>query len=196
MSHQLIQNILSLCFGSKAKHQVTSPVIMLLKIICLHRPLRCLGKMWLDLPFAQVSRSVEQNMHTTFSFPNSLSDPEELQASRVSKMLLSFLIWFDGYFWPNQQQQQNLRQFESILKSQRSRHIPAPFRLKIENFICSNSRVSVVVRPALKQNFMVTICSFPPSMTYKENWPYKISYDSYTVKNKQKKICVWTNVCW
>jgi hypothetical protein len=30
--------------------------------------------MRLDLPFAQVSRSVEQNVHTTFSFPNSLSE--------------------------------------------------------------------------------------------------------------------------
>jgi len=26
--------------------------------------------MWLDLPFAQVSRSVEQNVHTSFSYPN------------------------------------------------------------------------------------------------------------------------------
>jgi len=36
--------------------------------------------MWLDLPFAQVSRSVEQNVHTTFSFPNPLSESKELQS--------------------------------------------------------------------------------------------------------------------
>jgi len=50
------------------------------------------------LPFAQVSRSVEQNVHTTFSFPNSLSESEELQSWGCSKILLSFLMRFDGHF--------------------------------------------------------------------------------------------------
>jgi hypothetical protein len=30
----------------------------------------------LDLPLAQVSRSVDQNVHTNFSFPNPLSESE------------------------------------------------------------------------------------------------------------------------
>jgi hypothetical protein len=30
----------------------------------------------------------------------------------------------------------------------------------------------------LKQNFMTTLCSFPPSMTYKENWLYKTNYNT------------------
>jgi len=34
---------------------------------------------------------------------------------------------------------------------------------------CTNTSVSVADRPALKQNFMATLCSFLPSMTYKEN---------------------------
>jgi hypothetical protein len=34
--------------------------------------------MWLDLPFVQVSRSVEQNVHTAFSFPNPLSESDSL----------------------------------------------------------------------------------------------------------------------
>jgi len=34
--------------------------------------------MWLDIPFALVPRSVEQNMHITFSFPNPLSESKEL----------------------------------------------------------------------------------------------------------------------
>jgi hypothetical protein len=84
--------------GSQAKHQVSSPVIILLKNFCLHRPSQCLGKMWLDLPFAQVSRIVEQNMHTTFSFPNPLSESEELQTWGCSKILPSFLVLFDGLF--------------------------------------------------------------------------------------------------
>jgi hypothetical protein len=32
-------------------------------------------------------------------------------------------------------------------------------------------------------------------MTYKENWLYKLSYDTYTVEDKQTKLCVWTDVC-
>jgi len=37
---------------------------------------------------------------------------------------------------------------------------------------------------------MATIFSFPPSMTYKGNSLYKISYDSYTVEDKHTKIGV------
>jgi len=45
-----------------------------------HQSRSCLGKMWLDLPFAQVSKIVEQNLHTTFYLPNPLSESEELQS--------------------------------------------------------------------------------------------------------------------
>ena len=52
------------------------------------------------------------------------------------KILLSFLMRFDGHFWPNYQQQQWLPQFESILDGHLSRrHLPAPFRLEIETTI-------------------------------------------------------------
>ena len=89
--------------------------------------------MWLNFPFAQVSRSVEQNVHTTFSFPNPLSESEEIQSWGCSKILLSFLVGFDGHLWPNQQQQQCLPQFKSILDGHLSPHLPAPFCLEIEN---------------------------------------------------------------
>jgi hypothetical protein len=46
----------------------------------------------------QVSRSVEQNVHTTFSFPHPLSESEDLQSWGCSKILLSFLMRFDGHF--------------------------------------------------------------------------------------------------
>jgi hypothetical protein len=62
--------------------------------------------------------------------------------------------------------------------------------------LCTNTSVSVADRPALKQNFMATLCSFPPSMTYKENWLYKTSYNSYTVKDKQMKFGVCTDNGW
>ena len=41
---------------------------------------------------------------------------------------------FDGHFWPNEQQQQCLPQFKSILDNHLSRQfLPAPFFLEIEN---------------------------------------------------------------
>jgi len=55
--------------------------------------------MWIDLLFAQVSRSVERNMHTTFSFQNPLSESKELLTWGSSKILLTFLMRFDGHFW-------------------------------------------------------------------------------------------------
>jgi hypothetical protein len=72
-------------------------------------------------------------VHTTFSFQNPLSKSEEIQSLGCSKILLSFLRRFDGYFWSNQQQEQCLPQFESILDGHLSRHLPAPFCLEIEN---------------------------------------------------------------
>jgi len=84
--------------------------------------------MWLDLPFAQVSRSVEQNVHTLF--PKSSFISEELQSWGCSKILLSFLMRF-GHFLLNQQQQQCLPQFESILDGHLSHLLPAAFRLEI-----------------------------------------------------------------
>jgi hypothetical protein len=44
----------------------------------------------------------------------------------------------------------------------------------------------------LKQTFLTNRCSFPPSMSYKENWLYKTSYNS----NISKRICVWTHMFW
>ena len=46
--------------GSTAKHQISSPVIILLKkILSVSAIAICLGKMWLLLSFARASRSVE-----------------------------------------------------------------------------------------------------------------------------------------
>jgi len=79
-----------------------------------------------------------------------------------------------------------LHQLESILDDQISRHLlPSPSRLEIvdttfDRFtsFCTNTGVPVADRPALKQNFKANPCSFPPSVTYKENRLYKTSYNS------------------
>ena len=64
------------------------------------------------------------------------------------------------------------------------------FKTSFPQAFCTNTSVSDAERPALKQNVMVTLCSFPPFMTYKENWLYKTSYNSYTVEDKQTKLGV------
>jgi hypothetical protein len=62
---------------SQAKHQVSSPVIILFKKFLSASAIAIIsGQDVTHLPFAQVSRSVEQNGHTTFSFPNYFSESE------------------------------------------------------------------------------------------------------------------------
>jgi len=46
--------------------------------VCIGHRDNVLARRDSDLPFAQVSRSVEQNVHTIFPFPNPLSESEEL----------------------------------------------------------------------------------------------------------------------
>ena len=48
-------------------------------------------------------------------FPNPFSESEDWQSWGCSKILLSFLMRFEGHFWPNQQQQQCLPQFKPVL---------------------------------------------------------------------------------
>jgi len=92
---------------------------------------------WQDVTRSSLCSGVKEcgkNVHTTFSFPKPLSESEELQTWDCSKILVSFLMWFDGHFWPDQQQEQCLLLFDSILDGHLSRHyLPAPFRLEIEN---------------------------------------------------------------
>jgi len=86
-------------------------------------------------------------MHTTFSFPNRLSESEEPKSWGFSKILLTFLMRFDGHFLPNQQQQKCLPQFKSILDGHLSRHLPASFisisRIPPKNFWSVQSHIPI-----------------------------------------------------
>jgi len=77
-----------------------------------------------------VSSSVEQNVHTTFSFPDPLSEPEEcVEASAVilDAIRRSFLTK------PATAAMFTSVQFEPILDDDDSRHLlPAPFRLELK----------------------------------------------------------------
>jgi hypothetical protein len=134
MSHQPIQKSVALFRG----HRQTPGIISRNNSVKNFLSALAITIMsWQDVTrfsFDQVSRNVEENVHTTFSLPNPLSESEELQPWGCSKILLSFLIRFDANFWLNQQQQQRLPQFKSMLDGHLSRHLlPAPFFLKIEN---------------------------------------------------------------
>ena len=136
----------------------------------------------------------------------SLSESKEVESWGCLEILLSFLMWFYGHFWPN-----NTPTFTSVrvdfgwplLSSFSTSSFPSQNReYNLETFdwftasflwsFCTNASVSVADRLALKQNFMATLCSFLPSMMYKENWLCKASYNLYTVKDyKQNTVCEW-----
>ena len=144
-----------------------------------------------------------------FLFPRSSF---RIQRTTVLGMFKDFAILLDAigrHSWPNQQQQQCLPQFESVLdgtslliftsslQSRNREYHPKKFdqlKASFARALYTNTSVSVAGRPALKQIFIATLCSFPPSMMYKENWLYKTSNNSYTVEDKQTKFGVWTDI--
>ena len=85
--------------GSLVKHQVSSPVIILLKKILSALAIMIMSWQFvIRSSFCSSVKGVEQNVHTTFSFPNPLSESEELQSWGCSKILLSFLMRFNSHF--------------------------------------------------------------------------------------------------
>ena len=92
---------------------------------------------WQDVTQSSLSSGVKKcgiKRAHNFLFPKSSFRIRRTTVLGCSRILLSFLMRFDGHFWPNQQQQPCISQFESILDRHLSRrHLPAPFHLKIEN---------------------------------------------------------------
>jgi hypothetical protein len=148
--------------------------------------------MQLDLPFAQVSRSVAQTGHTTFSFTNPLSESEEL----VLGMFKDSAIILDAIRWSFLTKSATAAMFTSVRvdlgrpsfspsstssfpSRNREYHLNTfdRFKASLPQAYCTNTSVSIADRPTLKQNFMATLCLFPPSTTYEENWLYKTSYN-------------------
>ena len=85
--------------GSRTKHQVSSPTIIFVKKKFLSASAIAIMS-WQDMTQSSLCSGVkecEQNVHITFSFPNPLSESEELQSWGCSKNLLSFLNQFDGH---------------------------------------------------------------------------------------------------
>ena len=61
----------------------------------------------------------------------------------------------------------------------------------IQNKPHTNTSVSVSDRPALKHNFMSTLCLFPPSMAYKKTeFTRQVITRTMSKINKRNLVCV------
>jgi len=91
---------------------------------------------WQDMTRSSLCAGVKEcgtKVAHNFLFPKSSFRIRRTTVWGCSKILLLFLMRFYGHFLPNQQQQQCLPQFESILDGHLSHHLlPAPFLLEIQ----------------------------------------------------------------
>jgi len=167
--------------------------------------------MWLDLPFAHVSRSVKQNVHTFFPFPNPLSESEEVQSWGCSEILLSFLMRFDGLFLTKSA---TATMCTSVrvdfgrppLSSSSTSSFPSRNReCHLKNLIGSQSHSHKPLAPI--QMFLSHIDRLWNRILWQlsvhcrhlwriKNGLYETSYNSYTVEDKQTNLGVWTDVGW
>ena len=64
------------------------------------------------------------------------------------------------------------------------------FKASFSQAFCTNISVSVSDRPALKQDVMSTLCSFPPSMTYKKtDFTRQVITRTLLKINKRNSVC-------
>jgi hypothetical protein len=165
---------------------------------------------WQDLTQSSLCSGIKEcgtKRAHNFLFPKSSF---RIQRTTVLGMFKDYAIILDAIQWSFLTKSATAAMFTSVrvnfgqppLSSSSTSSLPSwnwEYQLKtFDRFraFCTNTSVSVADRPALKQNFMATLCSFPPFVMYKENWLYKTSYNSYTVKDKQMKLGVWMNVGW
>jgi len=127
-----------LCFGvtGKTPDLISCNNFVKKNFVCIGQCDKCLGKIWLDLTFAWVSRIVETKCAHNFVFTKSsfrIWRTTVFGMFKDSAFILD-VIWRS--FGANQQQQQCLPQLESILDSHLACHLlRAPFHLKIKNAI-------------------------------------------------------------
>jgi len=199
--------------GSQAKHQVSSPVIILLKKFLSASAIVIIS--WQDVTLSSLCAGVRvcgtKCSHNLLSpkssfriwrttvlgmFKDSAIILDAIQRSFLTKSATAAMftsVWVNfGRPTPSSSSTSSLlsRNWEYHLKTFDR------FRASFPYAFSTNTSVSVADRLALKQNLMVTLCSFLPSVMYKENWLYKTSYNSYTVEDKHTKLGVWTDIGW
>jgi hypothetical protein len=164
--------------------------------------------MWLDLPFAQVSRSMKHNVHTTFFFPNPLTVSEELHT--VLGMFKDSAIILDSIRWSYlTKSAATAAMFTSVqvdfgrpsLSSSSTRSLSSRnqeyhlktfdrFRASFPLAFWTNTSISVADRPALKQNFMETLCSFRhPWRIKKTDFTRQVITRTLSKINKLNSVC-------
>jgi len=144
--------------------------------------------MWLDLPFAQVSRSVNKTCTQLSLSQIHFQNPKKYSLGDVQRFCYhswcASTVIFDQisnnsnvYLSPSRFWTATSLIFYQLHSVSKSRILPKnvwTVQSLIPISLLHQTSVSVADRPALKQNFMATLCSFPSSMTYKENRLYKL----------------------
>ena len=94
MSHQPIQNSVALFRGHRQIPGLISCNNFVKKnFVCIGHRDKVLARCDSIFPLLRCQRSVEQNVHTTFSFQNPLSESEELQSWGCSAIILDAIWW-------------------------------------------------------------------------------------------------------
>jgi len=197
--------------GSQAKHQVSSPIIILFKknFVCIgHRDnvlarcdsifplLRCQG-VWnktctqLSLPqiLFQNPKNYSLGDFQRFCF-HSWCDSTVIfdQTNNSSNVYLSSSRFWTATSLVIFYQLPSVSKSRIALRNIWSVQTRLPITL-LHQYWCFCSRFT-----GFETECYDNVCSFPPSMTHKENWLYKTSYNSYIVKDKQTKLSVWTYI--
>jgi len=171
--------------GSQAQHQFSSPVVIFLKKFVSASANAIIY--WQDVTRYSLCSGVKQcrtNRAHNFLFPKSSFRIRKTTALGMFKDSAIIFYAIRGHFLTKSA---TAEMFTSVrgdfgrppLSSSSTRSLPSRnreyhiktfdrFTVSFPQAFCTNTSVSVADRPALKQNFMATLCSFPPSMTYKE----------------------------
>ena len=172
--------------GSQAKHQVSSLVIILIKKFLSASAIAIMS--WQGVIRPSLCTSVKdcgkkpaQNFLFTKSF-------FRIRRTTVLRIFKDSAIILGAIQWSYLTKSATTAVFTSgrvdfgrpSLSSNSTSSLPAlnreynlrtfdRFTASFPKAFCTNTGVSVANRPALKQNYMTTLCSFPPSMKYKGN---------------------------
>jgi len=118
---------------SYAKHQVSYPVIILFKKFLSASAIVIM--FWKDVTWSSLCSGVKEcGTKCSHNFLSQILFQNQKNYRLRDVQRFCYNSWCDSMviFWPNQQQQQCLPQSESILDSNLSCLLPAPFRLEIK----------------------------------------------------------------
>jgi len=145
-------------------------------------------------------QGVWNNTCTQLSFSKILfQNPKNYSLGGCSKILLPFLMRFDGHFYQTSNKSNvylSSSRFWTATSLAVFYELPSVSKSRIPpRNVCSDQ--SLIPISLLHQDYC--FCRRETGFEtkfYKENWLYKTNYNSYTVEDKQTKLGVWTDVGW